>query len=427
MANYRKKSFRKKSREKKHQWKEQNNIPMAEIRETLPDPVPESGLKIINGKRRAVRRRRLIIACCSLCLVVGICLWSLLSPTGILEQTSSYFAAVSFGNRYPQQITGTQILDAAPVSNRYYLLTDRTLECRAQSGKAVYTISHGFSLPVMCLSQSRVLLYDQNSTGYAVYNGKKCLMASTADYAIYCGDISRNGTFALATKSQNYTSQLTVYDKQGNVLYEWYCPEEFIAGLAISDDGKSLAAATMKTSGGKYISKLYVLRFDSASPVFTREYDDELMYSLASMNHGYFQAVFEYRVETFRFKDFVETTTESEFPIHYFRADFRRFAVCSGLTSNQNENRFSLVLPKKNQSNGFEFNEKVTDYQIYKNRIFVLGENAVYELDSGGACLRYAECGFGFRKIIPVNDRECVLIGNHDITKIVLETQEEAT
>ena len=73
--------------------------------------------------------------------------------------------------------------------NYFYLLTDTELSVYSNNGKKSFSDTHGLSSPVLCESDARCLIYDQNGTGVRIYNAKKLILTKDNKNEIYACDI----------------------------------------------------------------------------------------------------------------------------------------------------------------------------------------------------------------------------------------------
>ena len=380
----------------------------------------KTSLKVLNGKKQARKLKRIILVSIIMVITLTLFLVSILSPTGLKELFDNFTATFSFKNEFPIELTGTETYSVDIADNYFYLLSDTDVSVISNNGKISFKDIHGFSNPVLSKSETRCLLYDLNGTGVKVYNAKSCLFTKNMDNTIYAGDIARNGTFAIASKSEKFTSMVTVFDKNGELIYEWFCPEETILSVAVSPSGKSVAVGTVKVLGGKFHSSLYILKFDSADSVFSKKYEGELILGINSSKKT-FTVVFENKCDIISWKDHSALQYESEYDVNYVKANKRYTAIASSRENDDGNYKFNIYTNSKKLKYEFDFSGQVDDFNIKSNKIFILSGNCVYLINSDGNIAKKGECSFGTIKIVPVSSDSCLAIGHNFITKIALQ------
>ncbi len=380
----------------------------------------KTSFRVLNGKKQARKLRRIILVSIVLAVTLALFLVSMLSPTGLKELFGNFTATFSFKNEFPIELTGTETYSVNVADNYFYLLSDTDVSVISNNGKVSFKDGHGFSNPVLSKSETRCLLYDQNGTGLKVYNAKSCLLTKNMDNSIYAGDIARNGTFAIASKSEKFTSMVTVFNKKGELIYEWFCPEETILSVAVSPNGKSVAVGTVKVSGGEFYSSLYILKFDSADPIFSKKYEGQLILGIDSSKKT-FTVVFENKCDIISWKDHSTMQYESEYDVNYVKSSKRYTAIASSRENDDGNYKFNIYTNSKKLKYEFDFSGQVDDFNIKSNKIFILSGNCVYLINSDGNIAKKGECGFGTIKIVPISSDSCLAIGHNFITKIALQ------
>ena len=380
-----------------------------------------TSFRVLNGKKQARKLRRIIALATVFIIVITLFIISIASPTGLRELYGNFSATFSIKNEFPIELSGTETYATEISKHYFYLLSDTDLSVISNNGKISFKDNHGFSNPVISKSETRCLLYDQNGKGVKVYNAKGSVISINMANAIYAGDISRNGTFAIAGKSDKFTSMVTVYDKKGEFLYEWFCPEEIIIGVAVAPNGKSVAVGTVKVVGGEFYSSLYVLEYESADPVFSKKYDGKLILAINSTAKNAFSVVFENKCDIISWRDHSTISYESEYDINFVKSNKRLTVIVSSREKDEGNYKFNVYVGNKKQKNEFVFSGQVDDFNIKSNKIFILSGNSVYLINSDGQVAKKGECGFGIIKIVPISSDSCIAIGHNSVTKIALQ------
>lgn len=380
-----------------------------------------SSFKVLNGKKQAKQLRRMIFVVVILVITVTLFTVSLLSPTGLKELYGNFSATFSFKNQFPLELTGTETYSVASVNHYFYLLSDTDISVISNNGKTSFKDNHGFSNPVLCKSEARCLIYDQNGKGVKIYNAEESVLNLNMDFSVYSADIARDGTFAVATKSDKFTSKVTVFNKKGQFVFEWMCPEETVTSIAVAPNGKSVAVGTVKVSNGVFSSALYVLKYNSADPVFSKRYDGNFILGINSDSKKTFTVVFENKCDIISWKNYSTLQFESEYDVNFVHSNKSLTVIASSRENDDGNYKFSIYSDKQKLKKEFNFSGQVDDFCIKSNKIFILSGNNVYLINSDGNVAKKGDCGFGTVKIVPVSSDSCLAVGHNSITKIALQ------
>lgn len=377
--------------------------------------------KVLNGKKKSKTIRRIILLGTVFSVAISLLIISIFSPTGLSELYKNFSSTFSFKSYFPIELSGTETYAVEVDDNYFYLLSDTDFSVISNNGKITLKDNHGFSNPVMSKSETRCLLYDQNGNGVKIYNANENLINKNMDNTIYSGDISRNGTFAIAGKSDKFTSMVTVFDKNGDFLYEWFCPEENIFSVAVAPNGKSIAVATVKVLEGEFSSSIYILKFDSADPIFSKKYDGQLIIGINSFSKQNFAVVFENKCDIISWKNYSSLLFESDYDINFIKSNKKHTIIASSRENDDGNYKFSVYKGNKKLKTEFNFSGQVDDFNIKSNKIFILSGNSVYLINSDGNIAKKGDCGFGIIKIVPISSDSCLVIGHNSIAKITLQ------
>ena len=89
--------------------------------------------------------------------------------------------------------------------------------------------------------------------------------------------VNKNGYFALVTTEDGFKNQIAVYDNSGNLFYKWHSSENYVTGVAVSPDNKSMCAATIGFTENGFDSGVLMFDFGQNSPVSGQHQSDNLI------------------------------------------------------------------------------------------------------------------------------------------------------
>ncbi len=410
-------NYKKTKRSRLDLFKKVRTIPMhsGEKKEKANEKKEEyvSSFKILSGRKKKLKQINLITVTVIGLLAVALLMCSLFSPTGIIEGIGNYSAAVSLRSNFPSAISGSEIYNIDAKPRYFYCLSDTDFACYSKNGKKMFGVTHKMSSPAFVTSQSRALLYDQNSTSISVYTAYKKIYEFSTDFGIYCADIARNGSFAVATKSDDYTSMVTVYNKKAEKEYEWFCPNELISAVALSKNGKKLAVASVMARDGRFVSMLRVLEFDSAEPVFTKEYNNTLIVSLYSQLNNTFSVVTKNHCDIISWKNYNIISNETQNVIFNVTGVGNKTVICERMESDTSSNTIKIYNNKGKIIANFTFNKHIDDFKVLKNNIYLLSGNEIICMNFKGEQLKLGECAFAVKKIVPVAKDSCITLSDY--------------
>ena len=373
-------------------------------------------IRVIKGKKLARQRFLKAIAAIAVISAVAISVLHFTLPVGIIECVGNITATVGSGT-YPSELYGTETLTTEQRGNYYYVLTDTDFCAYSNGGKKIISVAHGFAHPVLETSQTRALIFDQSGSEFQIYNLKKRIDTQKTEQPILTAAISRCGAYAVATRSDKYASEVSVYDKDGKRLYQWYSAADMVNGAVISPDGKQLVVSTVSASGGVLKSRLSVFRYASADPVFTVDFSGTAVYSLEGLSGG-FVAVTSEGCSFFSWKEHTRKDFRNDYAPTVLKRSQDGLVMVFSRTSDKSDNRILVLSPKGEQTASFNFSGTVSDIVFSDNHIYCISDTTVHMLDKNGEHIASAECGFGSVRLATVGNRSVAVMTNGDITKI---------
>lgn len=116
--------------------------------------------------------------------------------------------------------------------------------------------------PTAVGSGKYLLVFESGGTHYSVYNAYNQLYAGSVDFPIQTAAVSDGGLFALVTASEDYTSEVFVYNDRFELVSRYY-KNAFVMDVDINEKGTSLAILTSELDGGAFSTKLTLYKTKS--------------------------------------------------------------------------------------------------------------------------------------------------------------------
>ena len=249
------------------------------------------------ARRRAIRN---LFSLGVFCLIVFLCI-SLIREAGEVDLRTAYSdlkaEITASGTGYPVSLPGGKVAKIQAFGDTIALLTDTNLYTYNHSGSQLVNAQHGLASPVMKTSNGRILLYDRGGQRLSVYSKSALSAGISSDYTIYAADISDRGTFAVSTNSDEYLSQVFVYDGNGeNIIFKWFSAEKPVIDVSLADNRDAMVVGCVDVSDGGYLSSITRFQFSIEQELEQAQIPGELLLSVDYFNSDTVFAVTDSRV-----------------------------------------------------------------------------------------------------------------------------------
>lgn len=394
-----------KPKEKNRNYEPKNSVPQ------------RKNINVIRGNKIKIRKKKMAFLGVVAFLVSFVILLSVLTPTGIIEATVNFSSSLKFGNSYPVRLSGGTLLSSTNQGNHLFLVSTTNFECYNNNGKNIFSYQHGYQSPLLVVSDARTLLFDQSGKNYSIHNLNRELFKGQTENAILSADIARNGYYAIATLSDSYSSQVSVYNNKNEKIYEWYCSDYIINSVVLAPNGKTIGVSAVSASNGAFISKIYVIGYDSATPKATFDYNG-MVYSLKKSGTKGFSCVLENSVDFFTWKKYKTNSFTTEDTIIISKNYKANTLLVTGRLANKNENLITIFDSSGKQKYSFNFSSIINSIEYKGSQIYILSENNIYHYSLTGEFISKTPVDFGTRYIVPVSQKEMAIINDNSMQKI---------
>ncbi len=381
-------------------------------------------MKVIKGNKyyKEVRSKVGLIVF-AVVLIAAICLQMIL-PGGIFDSITNSLALLGTGN-YPIELGNTTIVDSVSKGSYYYVLSSESITAYSNTGKKIFTFVHGFEFPILKTSDSRAMVFAQGGNDAYIFNLSGLKESIKTENAIITANISDSGYFAIATHSKKYTAEVKVYSKNAKVVYDWFSAEDTVNNVALSKSGRKLAVSTFNSSNGIFKSKLSVLNYKSATPVYKKEFSDTLIYSIDTTHPSYFAVVLNSSVEFIKWSNQKTKQYTNEYSSAFFRGGRGGYIAVFNRESNKTDNKIAVFSKSGVLKSETVFKGIISDIQVRDAHIYCISDTDIYLLSKEGGILRKASCGFGALKLNAISTNAVTVVSDNSIEKINLEREME--
>ncbi len=235
--------------------------------------------KLISGGLRESSRRRthsLIFAAVTVAIIAAMIIVNAILPTGLVEWSQNKFSALGSDGKLPKLLNGDKVDDLRSRGGELFIMSDAYMYAYNTAGKCITTVQHGYNSPRLELSFTRTLIYDRGSYGLRVDSLYTNFVNTQLENKIVTADISDSGYVAVATESNEYSAEVTVYDSKFKSLFKWSAATGQVSALKLSPDGKYLAAAVVSGVNGDYSSEISIFEIKSGVRTYSKVYNGSM-------------------------------------------------------------------------------------------------------------------------------------------------------
>ncbi len=234
--------------------------------------------------------------------------WDNLAPGNLMFWLEQTFAPP--GDGFPVEISGNTVLDVQQVQGYMVLLTDTSVVAFNDRGGEVMRRQHNYSKPILITDGAYMLVVEQGGTRFRLdtlpenvlnvtsdnlgEDNKTAVLDQRLENRIISADVQEDGTVALITQSSgSYTSEVVVYNDEGERQYRQRYAVVQAVDVAISDDEEEVAVVGIEAKNGVLQSylRIYSLQSQETKPIKEYAGQDVLMSRVAYLNGGELVAI----------------------------------------------------------------------------------------------------------------------------------------
>lgn len=422
MPDYKRKKVKKRFLHKKSYKDFDTTITMTNRKQKSLGVVPEDDIKVVRGAKYKRKRQTRVFICAFLAIcIIGIVLSAIL-PGGLYENVINYSHLIGHGS-YPTGISGGTVLNAVSNGSYYYVLTDTNITAYANSGKIIFDELHGFSNPVISVSNTRALVYDQGGKSLYIYNLSGRIHSMQFEKEIITASISQNGDFAVATHSDSYTSVATVYNNDYKEVFTWNSAKDTICNVLVNPKGDKLAVSTLSVVSGQFSSKVLILSFDSADPLHTLELGNSLALSINNTGKG-ISIVCDDKYKFLHWSKFTSNELLISGEINSFRNSKNGILLTVNRANDRSDNTIYLISNKGEKISDFKINTAITDIQYNNGRVYCVCDTVANIYDKNGNVLKSGVCNYGTQKFTVLSANSIATVNDTEIIKVNIQEGE---
>lgn len=170
-------------------------------------------------------------------------------------------------DNYPYTIDASRDVFMSNINNRIGVLTPNSFTVIDSSdAQTEYVFEHGYSNPLMKSSGVYSLVYDQGGNTYRLDTTSDAVYEREVSNSILCADVSKNGTAAIATTSNETVCDVYAYNKSLKELLKVSISYGYAVDIAVSDNGKKVSVVCINSENANLKTIVYSYEIGYTEP-----------------------------------------------------------------------------------------------------------------------------------------------------------------
>lgn len=167
---------------------------------------------------------------------------------------------------FPYELQSGSDLYFGAVAGKLCVLDDSEYTVLDGDASVRFSFEHGYANPIARTAGGYSLLYDQGGVSYRLDNADENIYITKADNQIICADVSDSGTAAVCTASDEYASQVSVYNKSMSLKFSYGLADGYITSVAVDSRGSRIAFAAVSSENARLKTVVYTMNIDDEQP-----------------------------------------------------------------------------------------------------------------------------------------------------------------
>lgn len=319
---------------------------------------------------------------------------------------------------FPIAVGKSVDFDIEKMNKGFVLLTDSYIRIYDEHGENNVSKQHGMANPVIKAKNKRVLLYDIGGYTFTNENKLKTIYTKTTQDQILLGRLSEKEYTAIVTKSDKYTSLMTIYNKNGNEIF-YSSSSDRIIDIAFDKSSTGCIATTIGAKGGQLVSTLLKFKFDKTEKQWSSEPIKTMVLTSSICEDGSIVAVGDTLYASFSSAGKLISSYKYTSDLVDYSTNGDITALISEHTENEKSNLTIISIGKKPVE--IVVDKTAKSVKVDDKIVYVLCDDELYTYDDEGVLLARADLAIEYVDFA-VNDDYVYLLGYDDINRIDFKT-----
>lgn len=330
-----------------------------------------------NENKKPVSLPILIVAVVLIFLVIY--LIADFSSGGILSTVNGKFVSVLTSDSSQNFVVATDaenVYSFDSYSSGYVILTEKGITGIDSSGKEIFRQQLTYSNPSLEMKGNRILVFDRGNNSYSLFRNQSFYSQMKTESDIIDAVVSKRDNYAIAVRDDNAKSVLYGYDGSGKVIYQWNCPDGYIADVAMNSSGSKVAVTVIDAENAVLSSSVYILDFEYTTAYAQFDYKEEIVIGSVFLSDRKIQVVTDKNVYLVSGKEQKVVYPYGSADVCYtYISDGKCTAVITNDHSHDNYYTLSVFGTGGKLRFSVPLNGKVRDVSVSEKSIAVLFDN----------------------------------------------------
>lgn len=301
--------------------------------------------------------------------------------------------------------------------DEFVLAGDTYISFYTSDGERKSSIQHAYADPVVKVGDGRVLVYESAGETLSVMNEKETILETETDGEIYFAEIASNNSYAVVTTSEGFSSYLTVYDKNGDVIYR-YANSRRITAVDFTSDGYGCFVSAFKMDGGVISSTVTELSFDSEEPKLeSEEIKSTSVISACRLSDGSIAVICDDRVIRLDSNGKIKDEKEYKTELVDFDSSSEIVSIAVKSLSDETKSRLIIVCSDVDDYTELNIDDKIKSLSVDSKNTYLLGNRTMMLFSATGSQLATADISSAYVDFVYLDD-EVLFLGYSEINKI---------
>lgn len=153
---------------------------------------------------------------------------------------------------------------------RIMVQSDTYLYIYDTDGNLLKKRQHIYTNPILRVANGKALVYENGGNEFTLEDEEEVFYSKTFDNKILFARVSSDGYVAVVTLAENFSCELTVYDKKGKEIYNRKCTE-MVTDISFVSKSKGCMMSTLTADKGKLVTRVRRINFDSEEDLWASE------------------------------------------------------------------------------------------------------------------------------------------------------------
>lgn len=224
----------------------------------------------IGGRKQTLHPFKIAVSAIAVIVVLSL----ILSVVSLFGGHKTLNVSFEGGNEYKTK----------PFKDNVIMYNNRGVRAINSGGETEWEIEETLSEPIVETKGSYILLADLAGKHFAsIYKNGRPYREIKTENDIISAKVTGKGYSAFATDTDGYKGKVTVYNRHGNQIYEWYSGSGYVTDVELTENGRYLAVAQLISDGEVASTKIQFIDTRHDKVVATAERTGEIAVCLKSV------------------------------------------------------------------------------------------------------------------------------------------------